>query len=393
MKLTQYLWVVLLVFLMGCKKDAVDGSSTKEFQSSINDMASSLNTLQQTKFNEALYVLKTFGVDAEGDVEELKALAKLLNGKKVPDIFAMADEVARKNGIDWSSTAPPSLGEMNIFQNISASEVDPNDITASSLAVFIKPASMDSLVGPKAMIVVPRLVDAAGKEISFGNAGLETTMEVYSQGVKLLTSRNMMQNNNFKGFYLKFSSLPKDKIIDNKIDVKVSVKTTKKTYQMTKTGVEINGNALVESVSTDVSTDAPVDPALNSGGTTDPNASPSEKPVETKPVGDPKQAVSKFLNSLGSQNLKAAYDIAENPNWGSYDRFSNPTSGFGGVKNIGVKNITTKSNANNAATVNATYDVTDKDGNKTALEVTYGLKQTANGWKITSYKINSSQKQ
>ena len=120
MKLTQYLWVVLLVFLMGCKKDAVDGSSTKEFQSSINDMASSLNTLQQTKFNEALYVLKTFGVDAEGDVEELKALAKLLNGKKVPDIFAMADEVARKNGIDWSSTAPPSLGEMNIFQNISA---------------------------------------------------------------------------------------------------------------------------------------------------------------------------------------------------------------------------------------------------------------------------------
>ena len=103
--------------------------------------------------------------------------------------------------------------------------------------------------------------------------------------------------------------------------------------------------------------------------------------------------MSKFLSNLGSQNLKAAYDIAENPSWGSYDRFSNPTSGFGGVKNISVKNISTKSSANNVASVNATYDVTDKDGNKTALEVTYGLKQTANGWKITSYKINSSQKQ
>ncbi len=389
MKPTRYLWIVLLVFLMGCKKDAVDGSSTKEFQASINDMASSLNTLQQTKFNEALYVLKTFGVEAEGDVEELKALAKLLNGKKVPDIFAMADQVAKKNGIDWSSTAPPSLGEMNIFQNISASEVDPNDITASSLAIFIKPASMDSLVGPKAMMVVPRLADGSGKEISFDNAGLETTMEVYSQGTKLLTSKNMMQNNNFKGFYLKFSSLPKDKIIDNKIDIRVSVKTTKKTYQMTKTGVEINGRALVEAASTGT-TELPTDPAINPDVVpTDPNL----PPAETKPVGDPKQVVSKFLSNLGSQNLKAAYDIAENPSWGSYDRFSNPTSGFGGVKNISVKNISTKSSANNVASVNATYDVTDKDGNKTALEVTYGLKQTANGWKITSYKINSSQKQ
>jgi hypothetical protein len=40
-------------------------------------MSSSLPTIKQIKFNEALYILKTFGVDAEGDIEELKALGKL----------------------------------------------------------------------------------------------------------------------------------------------------------------------------------------------------------------------------------------------------------------------------------------------------------------------------
>jgi hypothetical protein len=87
-------------------------------------MTSSLPTLQQIKFNEALYILKTFGVEADGDLAELKALAKLLDGKKVPEIFAMADKVAKENGINWASTAPPSLGEMNIFQNITPSERD-----------------------------------------------------------------------------------------------------------------------------------------------------------------------------------------------------------------------------------------------------------------------------
>ena len=82
MKRFLFLSIFSLLFLIGCKKDAVDASSTKAFQESINDMSSSLPTIKQIKFNEALYILKTFGVDAEGDIEELKALGKLLEGKK-----------------------------------------------------------------------------------------------------------------------------------------------------------------------------------------------------------------------------------------------------------------------------------------------------------------------
>jgi len=38
--------------------------------------------------------------------------------------------------------------------------------------------------------------------------------------------------------------------------------------------------------------------------------------------------------------------------------------------------------------VNATYDVTDKEGKTTALQVTFGLKNVNGEWKISSYKIN-----
>lgn len=385
MKRFFFLTLISTLFLLvGCKKDAVDGSSTKAFQESINDMSSSLPTIKQIKFSEALYILKTFGVEADGDIAELKELAKLLEGKKVPEIFAMADKVAQENGVNWASNAPPSLGEMNIFQNITPSETDPNDIVANAIQLNINQTSIDSVLGAKAIVIIPRLVDASGKKISFDNAALETTLEVSNQGEKLLTSKNLMQNNNFKGFVLKFASLPKDKILDDKIDIKITVRTSKKTLQMSRLGVSVNPNALLQpEATTGEATD------VNAENPTDENATGPDAP---KITGDPKNTVVSFLNNLNSQNLKGAYSQAENPSWSSYETFSNPTSGFGTVKSVSVSNVSTKSNANNTANVNATYTVTDKSGNSTDLDVTYGLKATESGWKITSYKINSSKK-
>lgn len=401
MKYFRYLLFMSLFLVISCKKTSVDGSNRKAFQESVNDMASSLPTLQQIKFNEALYILKTFGIEAEGDVAEIEALGKLLNGKKIADVLAMADQVAQKNNITWSSTAPPSLGTMNIFGNTIASEVDANDVTANALNIVVRSAMSDSATGPKAIVVIPQLVDQNGEKITFSGAGLETTLEVFSNGNKLSTAKNLMSDNDFRGFTVKFASLPVASIIDNKIDVKVSVKTSKKTYQMLKTGIDVNPKAFAKAPAEVPVTDPDLpDPAVtdptNTSSTDNSTTSVGTTPVATTPktpVGDPKTTVNKFLSSLGNQNLKAAFENAENPNWGSYDKFSNPTSGFGAVKSVAVKTVGTPVTKDNASTVNATYNVTDKDGNTTALSVTYGLKSTANGWKITSYKINSSQKQ
>lgn len=378
MKLLYYLSFVLLCLFTSCKKDFVDGASVKTFQQSINDMATSLNTLQQTKFNEALYILKTFAVEGDTDMQKLESLAKLINGKKITEIFAMADEIAQKNNVDWASFAPPSLGEMNIFQNITPVETDPNDIVASSLDIVIKPIKVDSISGTKALRIIPKLMDNSGTAIVFSNAGLETIMEVYSNGEKLLTSKNLMTTNDFKGFYLKISSLPADKVVDALIDIKISVKTTKKTYHLLKTGVAINPNELKQ-------------PAQSTEGFLQER---QDVVVEnTINVEKPDNVVNRFLKSLSNQNFKAAYDISENPAWGTFDKFSNPNSGFGGVKSINVKNIFTKSITDKDAVVNTIYQVIDKEENITELNVSYSLKYTDNGWKISNYKINSSEKQ
>lgn len=401
MKKLSFLLIFSLLLFTACKKDSVDATNTKTLQSSINDMTSSLPTIKQIKFNEALYILKTFGVEADGDVAELKALGQLINGKKVPEIMAMADETAQKNGIEWASNAPPSLGEMNIFGDETAKESDPNDVKASSLSIITRPAGDDGTGAATAIQIVPRLVDNAGNPVAFTGAGLEATLEVFSNGVKLSTAKNLMQDNNFKGFNLKFSSLPAAKVIDNKIDITVSVKTTGKTFKMTKIGLDVNGSLLnvpappkVDST-TIIQDPAVIDPnnpnAAVPSGATDPNApttAPTTTPATPKQPADPKNTVSNFLNNVSSQNLKAAYNAASNPSWGSYESFSNPNSGFGSVKNVSVKNITSNASNANVASVNATYDVTDKSGKTTSLKVTFGLKNVNGDWKISSYKIN-----
>lgn len=393
MKKLSFLLIFSLLLFTACKKDHVDATNTKTLQSSINDMAASLPTIKQIKFNEALYILKTFGVEADGDVAELKALGQLINGKKVPEIMAMADEVAQKNGIEWASTAPPSLGEMNIFGDEEAKESDSNDVKASSLTINTTPTGDDGTGAPTAIQIVPRLVDNTGKPVAFTGAGLEATLEVFSNGVKLSTAKNLMQDNNFRGFNLKFSSIPAAKVVDNKIDITVSVKTTAKTFKMTKIGLDVNPLLLkVPAAPVVDSTAVNQDPAVidpNNPTATVPSADPNAAPATPKqPTADPKTVVSGFLNNVSSQNLKAAYGAASNPNWGSYESFANPTSGFGSVKNVSVKNIATNLSNTNVASVNATYDVTDKSGRTTSLKVTFGLKNVNGEWKISSYKIN-----
>lgn len=395
MKKLSFLLIFSLLLFTACKKDHVDATNTKTLQSSINDMAASLPTIKQIKFNEALYILKTFGVEADGDVAELKALGQLINGKKVPEIMAMADEVAQKNGIEWASTAPPSLGlgQMNIFGDEKAKESDPNDVKANSLSINTTPTGDDGTGAPTAIQIVPRLVDNTGKPVAFTGAGLEVTLEVFSNGVKLSTAKNLMQDNNFRGFNLKFSSIPAAKVVDNKIDITVSVKTTAKTFKMTKIGLDVNPLLLkVPAAPVVDSTAVNQDPAVidpNNPTATVPSADPNAASATPKqPSADPKTVVSGFLNNVSSQNLKAAYGAASNPNWGSYESFANPTSGFGSVKNVSVKNIATNLSNTNVASVNATYDVTDKSGRTTSLKVTFGLKNINGEWKISSYKIN-----
>lgn len=388
MKRLYFFLFLSFLFTISCKKDSVDATNTKTFQASINDMASSLSTLKQVKFNEALYILKTFGVEGNSELEKISNLGKLINGLKVPEILSLADNVAKQNNIDWLSTNPPSLGEMNIFSNADeASTFDPNDINASSLSITMIETMKDSILGAKAIQVVPRLVDGNGKPIEFSGAALEAILEVFSNGVRIYSSKNLMQDNDFRGFNIRLANLPANKIANNELDITVIVKTSNKNFKMSKVGVAVNPNALVQSkVESNENNISEND--FNEEGSTDLNPNDGSTAEKVKHNSDPKETVSRFLNQLNSQNLRGAYEVSENPNWGTYETFSNPTSGFGSVKNLNIKNISANSITAASASVNATYDVTSKDGKTTALKVTFVLKNVNGDWKISNYKIN-----
>lgn len=376
-----FLLIAIFLFFVSCKKDSVDATSTQTFQASINDMASSLSTLEQVKFNEALYILKTFGVDGENEIVKLDLLGKKLNGKKVPEILALADQVARENEVDWSSTGPPSLGEMNIFASTQPTEFDPNDISAAGLTLATIEIEKDSVLGPKALQVIPRLVDRQSKPIEFSGAALETILEVTSGGRTLQRSKNLMLDNEFKGFTVRLNALSIDQVIGGEIDIHVTVRTTDKDYKMSKIGVPVNTMALkTPQVSQPVADSTSLADAVEPlSGNVD-SSTPSS-------AGEPKTTVIRFLNQLGAQNLRGAYEVSANPSWGSYESFANPTTGFGALKSVKVNNISSVSSGPNSAVVSATYDVTSKDGSTTALQVHFGLKNVKDEWKITSYTI------
>lgn len=381
MKKIYYLLIFSLLVLSGCKKESVDATTTQSFRSSINDMTSKLSTLEQVKFNEALYILKTFGVEGQNDIQKLDALGKKINGLKVPAILAMADQVAQANDIAWSSTGPPSLGEMNIFGSVEPTEFDPNDIKAKGLEITTIEIQKDSVLGPKALQVIPRLVDSSGRPIEFSGAALETVLVVSSGGSRLSTSKNLMLDNEFKGFTIHFNTLPSEKVVGNKIDIQITVKTTSNSFKMSKVGVLVNPNALRAPAAATTAVDS-----LGGSSSLDQEGTLGQNEGAGSTV-DPKTTVTRFLNQVGTQNLRGAYEVSSNPSWGSFESFSNPNTGFGGFKSIHVKNISSVSNTGNNASVNATYDVTDKAGNTTALQVSFGLRQVDGQWKINSYTI------
>lgn len=375
MKKLYFLLLSAFFFLMACKQDKVDGSSLKAFQESTNEMASSLSTLEQIKFNEALYIIKTFGVNAEGDTQRLNTMAKLLQGKTVAEIMALANEIAQKEGIAWRSDAPPSLGNMKIFdEETSPNEKDPTDVEANSLLIDVRAAVRDSITGVKGIQITPKLADNQGAPIVFENAALETIMEVYSGGQKLHTAKNIMQNNRFKGFTLLFSSLPADKITDGAIDITLTVYTKAKALKMTRIGEMVNMKALKAPIQKPESVE-------------DIGEISEDPKADETPKQDPKTTVQRFLQNVSTQNLRAAYEVSNNPAWGSFDKFSNPNSGFGNVQNLSVKNISGKPTQAENASVQATYEITDKNGNTSTVNATFLLKYTQGEWKIVGYKL------
>ncbi|MDL1913801.1 MAG: hypothetical protein FDW93_04660 [Bergeyella sp.] len=374
MKRFSFFGVFAVVFFFAaCKKSTVDASSLKNFQRSINGMATQLSTLQQVKFREALYIIKTYEAKDESDFESLKKLASILNRKSVEQILQFADRVAQDNRVEWSSKGPPSLGNMNIFESApDVIEHDPNDIEAHALVIDIRESMKDSVMGAKALLVVPRLVDEDSKPVEFSQASLETILEVMGYEGKIYASKSLIHNNDFKGFVIRTDAFPEDKIRDNKIDIRVRIKTANKDFITTRKGVRVNPKVLMKV-------------SEESGG----SFAPEQDNQETLSIhsGSLKKLVEGFLAQVSKKRFKEAYEKVANPQWDTYEKFVDPISGFGGIEQIEIKNMSEFLISDSSAKVSVTFDMGRKDGKTTSLHADFGLKNVNDEWKVISYTV------
>lgn len=112
----------------------------------------------------------------------------------------------------------------------------------------------------------------------------------------------------------------------------------------------------------------------NSGNSSDQSSSnySSSPAIET---------VRGFINDLGSQNYRSAFEKQRNKGWGSYDNFSSIKS-FGGITSTSINEVSLNYENSDAASVYIdyySYDPYNKDGR---YKQNFILKKYPDGWKI-----------
>jgi|GEM_PF-2272673 len=262
MKRWEYPFLFVFIFLVGCKTDKINGNSIREFQESVNKMSSGAKTIRQVKFREALHIIKQFGIEEGDNLEKISTMARMLHGKKLQEIFSLADSIASINQLDWSSYSPPSLENIDVFLN-------------------------------------------NGK---------------YSDSLKI-DSLNIFTE---EDYLIPLNEIPKNLVYSS--------------------------------------------------------------------LDEPEAFVSKFLQNISEKRLLEAYKMSDNPDWESFEIFSNPNSGFGSVEHISIENIVVEAGRTEEINVNAEYIVTDNLDKKIKLNVSFVLRIYARNWKIIHYKINSTHK-
>jgi len=103
-------------------------------------------------------------------------------------------------------------------------------------------------------------------------------------------------------------------------------------------------------------------------------------------VADPEQVVVDFINALGAQEFRKAFDLTENPKWGKYENFCSPKA-FGGIK--GVQIHSHRVSGKEMCVFEVFTDVTYNDpinGDK-RFEQEFSLTAIDYKWKITNMKV------
>lgn len=102
--------------------------------------------------------------------------------------------------------------------------------------------------------------------------------------------------------------------------------------------------------------------------------------------------VKSFLSDIGNGRLKSAFKRQRNPQWTNFDKFASADKGFGGVKQVVIKEMLTVSETDTDAKIYTQYFAADPANKDAVYEMYYFLKKKNDQWFITgAQKIAESQ--
>ncbi len=126
----------------------------------------------------------------------------------------------------------------------------------------------------------------------------------------------------------------------------------------------------------------------NSDETVSESNTSSESKIEPK---DEVSTVKLFINELGNQNYKDAYDLQAVSSWGNLEKFSSKSS-FGGITSTDLKEIKQYPNENGKSVVYAEVFYADPANGNNTFKQKFYLQKFGEKFKIVDMKIVTANK-
>lgn len=351
-----------------CEKEykVIDGTSKETFTKSVKSISSKLTILQQDKIQEAVKLIYKFKTEGSDENKRWEQLYTLLNGKNAEQIFDIAEDIAKKNKIPWSSTSMNSV-DPSVFDNdlkpLTEAEQKLKQIEkATRINIRYSPISKDETIND-GFYLYPELIDDSGSEIFYADLPLTLSISFINNGTIVYVIQREINSSTVgdpslnKGIKIPFFMFDNKKLATSSLDVEIKINAEDKYLYGKLSGIPID-----LSKTRDAST--PIEDEINKQVALD--------------------NVKKFIQLIGDKQYSEAYNLAQNPKWTSLDQFSSTTNGFGTIAATNLINAQLEEKNDDKQTVNVQYQIKDINGKIKTLTQNFILKKVKDNWLITN---------
>lgn len=334
-------------------------------------MKMNLTGIESDKLNEALYLVYTYKTENPLEEKKWEEVRKLLNGKTAEQVFDFAEAIALENNIVWKrNSAPNPQFKLNtpIIEPVNPDEDYSQIEHAKDLKIQVITYNTDSLEGDDEMMIFPSLVDGNDNPITFTELPLKLLISIKNNDKTVYTSNfdftssDISAPNRKRGAKISFKMLNPNLMENDLVDIECKLNTPFGYFSAYKRAVKV----IIPSKSED-------DPLV--------------KQISAELA---KETVSEFLRNIGRRELLKAYNLSQNPKWNSFEKFSDPQTGYGGISEVEIFSVAVEENSVSTAKVLAKFKLV-RGGIARNITQNFTLKKINEVWKITDSKVINAQ--